>query len=447
MSDLLLTAAQLQQFHRDGWLALRGVLDPGRVAEVSAFVDQLAEWAEAGGPGLHHFEQTDAGPAIARSEDFVPHHVGLRQLICAGPVLRWVSELMGEPAVLFKEKVNYKHPGGGGFAPHQDATAYRFADHHISVMVPLDPATLASGCLWFAPGHTQGEMPNNGRGRMDEAFSAGLDWQAIEAMPGDVVLFDSYAPHRSDTNRTDRPRRALYLTYNALSAGDLREAYYADKRAELAAADGTFGGARVRMSINDDFLGRPVEGRVARAAPPIEDLLRRYEGPLALRLYDEAITELAHGLQSAELADAEGAPPALVAAALLHDVGHLLIGDLAPIEAELGKDHKHDEVAARYLARWFGPEVTEPVALHVAAKRYLVAVEPGYADGLSLSSVRSLAVQGGPMSADEVAAFERRPGWEGAVRLRRWDDLAKDAAVQTRPFSAFHDLLRGLARA
>ncbi len=435
-----LSAAQKEAFHRDGWLVLRGVLPEGKVAEVRAWMDEVTRWAEDGGPGLHHFEQTDDGPRIARSEDFTPYHPGLRALITEGAVPFWVGELFGEPALLFKEKCNYKYPGGGGFAPHQDAAAYRFVDHHISVMVPLDPATVESGCLYVAPGHVHGKLPTDGRGRIEEAAAEALDWRPAEVFPGDLLLFDSYAPHRSD------PRRALYLTYNAASAGDFRAAYYADKNAEFEATGGTFGGERVRISVSDDFLGRPVAREAAHTPPPLEDLFARYAGERAQQLYDEDITELQHGLQAAVVAAADGAPDALVAAALLHDVGHLLLGDHFPIGEALPRDFRHEEVGARYLARWFSPDVTEPVALHVAAKRYLVATDPDYAATLTPSSVRSLEIQGGPMSAEEVAAFERRRGWKEAVKLRRYDDLAKDPAMETPPFASFEGILRRLAR-
>jgi hypothetical protein len=253
-----LTDTQLADFQRDGWLIVRGALAPERVQQIRGWIDEVSSWALSDGPGLHHFEQTDAGPAIARSEDLIPHHEGLRALIGEGLLLELAGALFGEPARLFKEKVNYKHPGGGGFAPHQDATAYRFVDHHISCMLPLDPATTASGCLYVAPGYRQGRMPTDDRGRVVDDFAAGLGWRPAEVAPGDLLWFDSYTPHYSDTNRTGRPRRALYLTYNAASAGDWRDRYYADKRAEFASEGGTFGGERVRISITDDFLGRPV---------------------------------------------------------------------------------------------------------------------------------------------------------------------------------------------
>jgi hypothetical protein len=102
-------------------------------------------------------------------------------------------------------------------------------------------------------------LATDARGRVEESEVEGLDWEPVEVGPGDLVFFDSYAPHRSGTNTSDRPRRALYLTYNAASRGDFREEYYADKQAEFDAAGDTFDGQRVRISINDDFLGTPVD--------------------------------------------------------------------------------------------------------------------------------------------------------------------------------------------
>lgn len=444
MIVLPLTEAQREAFAKQGWLVLRGVLDATTQDRLQAWVEELVTWSELGAPGLHHHEATGDGPALARSEDFVPYHAGLRAFIEQGALAQWVGDLFGEPAVLFKEKINYKLPGGAGFAPHQDATAYRFVDHHISVMVPLDPMTPESGCLDFAPGHRGGLLPEL-RGCITPEVAAALAWEPLEAGPGDVVLFDSYAPHRSGPNRTARARRSFYLTYNAASKGDWRARYYEDKRAEFDAAGHAFDGERARISVNDDFLGKATDARPAPRPRPIEELFARFDSPQARQMYDEAITELEHGLQCAALARRDGADDALVAAALLHDVGHLLVGDLFPIDAPLAKDWKHEDVGARYLARWFGPEVTEPVRWHVAAKRYLVAIDAAYADGLSPSSVRSLSVQGGAMGDAERADFERVEGWERAVALRRWDDEGKDPSLVVPTFDHWMPMLRALA--
>ena len=148
------------------------------------------------------------------------------------------------------------------------------------------------------------------------------------------------------------------------------------------------------------------------------------------------ITQREHALQAAWLAEREGCAPALVAAALLHDVGHLVHG-LGEDPAAEGLDDRHEEAGHAFLAAWFGPEVTEPVRLHVAAKRYLCATEADYFGRLSPDSVRSLALQGGAMSAEEVAAFRALPQARDAVRLRRFDEAAKVKDLRTPPVAHF----------
>ena len=177
--------------------------------------------------------------------------------------------------------------------------------------------------------------------------------------------------------------------------------------------------------------------------PPLDELLALFDGDRATAMYDEVVTEREHALQAAQLAEAAGAPDVTVAAALLHDVGRLLIeADPAFVAADRG----HDKVGERHLRQWFGPGVTAPVGLHVAAKRYLCAVEADYRERLSAVSVRSLAVQGGPMNEAESATFRAREGWEAAVQLRRWDDGAKLRDHPTKTVADYRPMLEGLVR-
>ncbi len=149
-----------------------------------------------------------------------------------------------------------------------------------------------------------------------------------------------------------------------------------------------------------------------------------------------AVNQRQHALQAAWLAERLGCSDAMITASLLHDIGHL-VHDLGENPAEAGVDDLHEQRGHDFLAAWFGPEVTEPVRLHVAAKRYLCATEADYFGKLSKDSVLSLSLQGGPMAADEVAAFDALPQSADAVRLRRFDEQAKVKNLETPPVAHF----------
>lgn len=162
--------------------------------------------------------------------------------------------------------------------------------------------------------------------------------------------------------------------------------------------------------------------------------------------YDEELSQLDHALQTAALAVADGAPDPLIAAALLHDVGHLLELDSGGgHDPSTDIDLAHEASGARYLSALFPPNVTGPIALHVRAKRYRCAVDADYLDTLSEGSRRSLQRQGGPFDDAETEAFEANPGFDDAVLLRGWDDHGKVDGLQVAPFDAYADLLERLA--
>ena len=179
---------------------------------------------------------------------------------------------------------------------------------------------------------------------------------------------------------------------------------------------------------------------------PVQLIAELFASEGAAEYLGEPVTQAAHMLQAATLAQRGGAAPELVAAALLHDVGHFT-GVVTGHQLMSGTDNKHSHVGADWLAQWFGPEVTEPVRLHVAAKRYLCAVEPDYLAALSLASVYTLSVQGGPMRDDEAREFAADPYAEAACTLRRWDDAAKQPGVPTPSFEHFRPLLAALVSA
>jgi phosphonate degradation associated HDIG domain protein len=178
---------------------------------------------------------------------------------------------------------------------------------------------------------------------------------------------------------------------------------------------------------------------------PVQIIANLFASEGAADYLGEAVTQATHMLQAAALAERAGAAPGLIAAALLHDVGHFT-GTVTGRDLMQGTDNRHSEQGATWLAQWFGPEVTEPVRLHVDAKRYLCAVEPSYVHNLSPASVYTLGVQGGPMHEDEAAEFAASPFAADACQVRRWDDAAKDPDAPAPGFEHFAPVLAGLLR-
>ena len=247
-------AGMVEHFRDHGWVAV-DALDDMQVGALGAGSTRLPRFPTGSGGVLQHFEGTDEGPMLCRSENFVPIHDELRVLLCDGALVEVAGALLGEPAVLYKEKVNYKLAGGAGFSPHQDAPAYPMIQVHVSAMVAVDDADEANGGLEVVSGRYGEVLPLDERGCIDGSVADTLEWTPVPVRAGQTLWFHSRTPHRSGPNRSGRPRRALYPTYNAASEGDLRAAYYEAKRAAFAPVPV---GDRARVSLIGDFEGRPV---------------------------------------------------------------------------------------------------------------------------------------------------------------------------------------------
>lgn len=232
----MLDATAKAHWARHGWLRLPRFLAPGETANVLAWTAEIAAWPEVPGKWMRYYERKEGAPGrkmLARIENFVPYHEGLAALFSGSRLLDLLAECGGEPAILFKDKINFKLPGGAGFAPHQDAPAYvNFGvEHHLTLMVPVDRFTEENGCLVMAlDADERVFLPHNPDGTLQAAVAERLTVEPVLADPGDVIVFDAWVPHWSGPNRTSGSRRSYYLTYNPASAGDHRAAYYARKR-------------------------------------------------------------------------------------------------------------------------------------------------------------------------------------------------------------------------
>jgi len=237
-----LTADQLKSFDRDGFLLIKAkdAWTPGELKLLLDSVNLMGEWKDHAGKYMKYYEpdkrDASAPKLLCRIENFTQFNPGLDYVLNGHKLVKMCDDLFNEPAILYKEKINYKLPGGDGFTPHQDVAAgwwmYK-QTLHISCLVSIDAATEANGCLEVVRGHhLDGMMGDDWKAIPDEKV-AGMKWELIPTEPGDVMFFDSYVPHRSAPNFTNHSRRVLYATYAKGSEGDYRDRYYADKRASF----------------------------------------------------------------------------------------------------------------------------------------------------------------------------------------------------------------------
>ncbi|HKI74140.1 MAG TPA: phytanoyl-CoA dioxygenase family protein, partial [Pseudomonadales bacterium] len=173
------------------------------------------------------------GRQLCRIENFIPYDKTMARVASGAATLNLLGMLMNEPAVLFKEKINFKLPGGNGFTEHQDAPAFTTFghDYHITMMLSIDASTVQNGCLEVVPGgHRSGLLTTEPDLTIACDLRDDMAWTPVPTLPGDLLFFDSYLPHRSGPNRSNVSRRALYATYNRAAQGDVRERYFAAKR-------------------------------------------------------------------------------------------------------------------------------------------------------------------------------------------------------------------------
>ncbi|KTD06379.1 phytanoyl-CoA dioxygenase [Legionella gratiana] len=231
-----LNEEQYSFWKEQGFVFLRDFLRIDLKQHLQTWCDELTSWPETPGKWMKYFEKNTKGERqLCRVENFIDYHSGMHEVANSSRTLNLISSLMGEQAAIFKEKINYKFPGGGGFKPHQDAPAFisfnqRF---HITMMVAIDNCTLENGCLQVVKGGANQPviLPQEADGSIKREIAEAFQWSPIECKTGDVILFDSYLPHYSEANQSNEPRRAIFITFSKFSEGGIkRAAYYQDKR-------------------------------------------------------------------------------------------------------------------------------------------------------------------------------------------------------------------------
>jgi len=232
-----LSPEQLASWKRDGFLFIKAedFWAPEQIENLKKWTAEAETWPETPGKWMMYFGKSlkDESRLLHRMENFFDYHAGFNEAFNGERFLHLVSQLFGDKAILHKEKINFKYPGGEGFEPHQDHAAgwWMYGQSlHISIMVNIDKATKENGCLEVVAGeHTKGLLGPEFKAVPQELVDK-YTWIPLETNPGDIVFFDSYVPHRSEPNMSDKPRRVLYVTYSKEKEGDYRARYYEDKR-------------------------------------------------------------------------------------------------------------------------------------------------------------------------------------------------------------------------
>jgi ectoine hydroxylase-related dioxygenase (phytanoyl-CoA dioxygenase family) len=232
-----LTPEQIECFAREGYVLVPRVFAGAALDELKRWTGEVEAAPETRGRHMVYKEPSllDRAPIIQRIENFCPFHVEFNRVLTDDGLIEMVGALFGEPAVLFKDKINFKLLGGDGFKLHQDQQAgwSKYAPLFITALVAVDDASEENGCLYVARGpRAEGLLGPEWR-PLEPAELEGRALEAVPTAPGDVLFFDSYLPHASEPNLASASRRILYVTYNRASDGDHRSRYFAEKRVDF----------------------------------------------------------------------------------------------------------------------------------------------------------------------------------------------------------------------
>ena len=230
----MLNDKQIKEFKKNGFVFIPELFNKSEIELILKYTEELQNAPEASGKEWKYFEISEINKnkrVLERIENFCQYHRGFKNLCTESKIMECVHDCFGEKGILFKDKINFKMPGGSGFKPHQDSQAGwdDYAKFYLTAMVSVDESTIKNGCLKFASGHNQSGLIGELWKPLSDNDMKNMKFIPIETKPGDAVFFDCYAPHRSESNLTNKPRRILYLTYNKLSEGDHRDKYYNDK--------------------------------------------------------------------------------------------------------------------------------------------------------------------------------------------------------------------------
>lgn len=231
-----LTNDEKSAFEADGYLIIRDLLSPEETTHLQTWAQEVHDWpTDESSPWMPYAEINASGKRVlCRTENYAGSHAGLNGLLRGKKVLSILKELAGEDMVLFKEKINYKLAGSGGFAAHVDSTAYTHVKQikHLAMLLAVDPSNMTNGGLEVVNASHRMSVLVATDNCIDPTWISEQTWTPVELEAGQVLIFGSSLAHRSAANTSKQDRKALYATYNCVSEGDLHDQYYAQRRVE-----------------------------------------------------------------------------------------------------------------------------------------------------------------------------------------------------------------------
>jgi predicted HD phosphohydrolase/ectoine hydroxylase-related dioxygenase (phytanoyl-CoA dioxygenase family) len=367
----------------------------------------------------HKFELNESGKKqICRSENLFMDK-NMKIILTRGILPTTVSNIHGGAVNLFKEKINYKYPNTGKYRAHQDITAYPNSENHITALINLCDTNEENGSIQFSSlcnnnlynntilEHEDGVIKNSDK----------LNWnKAINTRFGDIVLFNSYIPHKSSVNLGKFPRKALYLTYNDAIEGDRRKEYYDLKTKQLSSN---------KISLINHYDGNVTANQTLYHKQYVIDYILNLYHENGHTKYDDDGSQLEHAFVVMNMARQNNYSENFQLSCFLHDIGHLLLDENNDNDNFLESDLKHEYCGGKFLRQFLCDEIVLPITLHVRAKRYLCTVNQSYYDQLSPASKKSFCIQGGKMNESEIELFKKSRYFNEAIKMREFEDISK----------------------
>ena len=384
---------------------------------------------------IHKFEyDSNNKKRLCRTENIIKHNE-MNKFLTNGFLSNLVSNLYEKPVLLYKEKINYKYPNTGIYKAHQDITAYPNSQNHITALINLCPTNELNGSIQFSPLCVNNYSENTILGHNNGVICnpENLKWtNPISSSFGDIILFNSYIPHRSSENKSKLPRKALYVTYNDEEEGDLRKEYYDMKKKELT---------NDKISLINHYEGDIIKDNNKSQNQYVIDYIIDLYKTEGRTMYDKKISQIEHAFQTMEMGIKLDNNEDFHLCCFLHDIGHLLLKENNNNADFLNENLHHELIGYRFLKNFFEPSISKPILLHVEAKRYLCSINKDYYNSLSEASQTSFKIQGGLMSLEECQKFRNTTYYNYAVKLREIEDLSKKTSIGNMDFTYVEYLL------